>query len=1153
MMKTALRLILIAVLCAQNAVVEVSASNDLQGITIPSRLGYVNSRFEVPSGRPDIIIIQDLHLNRSVQRNISALLALLDRQGILPEQIGVEGATGWQDLKAMQDFSNAPLRRAACDYLVEQGEMPGAYHFLVSRGKGQAFGLEEKEMYEASVNLYRQSDASRSHVLDQVNGFLNYGIAASDQPTSVKLKWIEEQKVLKRLLEARLPRSSELEQQLRMASQASARMDQVLPSEESREWQKSVSAMVNYYVMALERDTTMAQNLLALRQMSKQNVSLIVAGGFHTEGLVRQFREKGLQSVVLTPHASEFTKKDEELYHARLMGRHLTPSEASQGISFYDAYALQPPFPTTIISKLFRAWTSLRANLAIPPLASKAGVSGFVFPVLSFGQEVAGRSSAGLFLQDNLVREWINLAILLASGGLFAVLVWLFITRSGANQAKKDAANVLSWLEQFPPEIRDYVLANATPALQHELFHHRQLVDQYGILPVFNLVRLFENFDIRGVGYLDLYVFPHLKSLYYDLSDPSVLLNRPRLLEGVLWALSKPDDPGTPETGPSPFLTDEVREVFVRLKAKLLSPDELPLNDDVILPSPQLEFRALARQMALVEAQLRTVHERNIKSGKIEVDPEHKRQELRGLERRILEVIDRFPNANEVRALLLGNGNKKSDPFPLLGVNAPGKKPIKDFYVRLQEEIMRLYVRYSHQNSKVHIPVEQGIVFTSDLPGIAIGAMALASEHHVKELMIVGGKGRYNRSDQDTEADYFKKIIDFIWGRHRNTKDPDPVLVTVGISDSIAGHAKAAVKTMMERPEGVPDRIVIYQSPVMQLRAYESLKYELERNGYWVVDSLVTFDKPPKQYKKKVLLLSHSPMFRDFWTPPIGWTFEEWQRRLAWEVNRDTAKLLGARHEGSMNPNFSLEMKSLQESLQVGARVREDDSIPEEDLQRLDGDGYLQTTRNEIQRLATGTPLPKSKVSSAPWTLAAWLPQPFVKFMNRVLFVYRVPQEFMHATMLWLSGVDWDRIEIILAVDHPHVVVKDKKENEVYPTSDLVGVVTHVVIGIALAALFSAVAGVWAVAVGIAFGINAIELLGVAIPYKVRTKDGEEVSSDMKAFIDSLRTKLNDPALFTKPLRIPADMYALWDGWFNPGIRGRISAARRNIIFAAQA
>jgi hypothetical protein len=182
--RTTLAIFLSIVLAAETVPAELlplQASNPFS-ITIPAKLGYITYYYSVKSSqsgnrgpiysnfrdKPDIILIQNLHVNRSVQFAISGILKRLGRQGLLPRQIAVEGAAGPMDIASMQAYPDAKTRRLAADYLVRQGEMPGPMHFAVTEGKIQLYGVETDEVYRANLQVFRRSYYQRRQLMAEL-------------------------------------------------------------------------------------------------------------------------------------------------------------------------------------------------------------------------------------------------------------------------------------------------------------------------------------------------------------------------------------------------------------------------------------------------------------------------------------------------------------------------------------------------------------------------------------------------------------------------------------------------------------------------------------------------------------------------------------------------------------------------------------------------------------------------------------------------------------------------------------------------------------------------------------------------------------------------------------------------------------------------
>jgi len=88
-----------------------------------------------------------------------------------------------------------------------------------------------------------------------------------------------------------------------------------------------VSAGLDYYVLALARDKFLTENTLKLMNTSKSPLKavVLVAGGFHTQGISKLLKDKGVSYITLTPNVAEHTDRDQKLYVARLMDQHADP------------------------------------------------------------------------------------------------------------------------------------------------------------------------------------------------------------------------------------------------------------------------------------------------------------------------------------------------------------------------------------------------------------------------------------------------------------------------------------------------------------------------------------------------------------------------------------------------------------------------------------------------------------------------------------------------------------------------------------------------------------------------------------------------------------------------------------------------------------
>jgi hypothetical protein len=96
-----------------------------------------------------------------------------------------------------------------------------------------------------------------------------------------------------------------------------------------------ISASLDFYAVALLRDKFLAENALSLIQKPNSKIQnvVLVAGGFHTPGITKILKEKGVSYITISPTVTAHTEQDKKLYVARLMGRHANPSDIAVGNS----------------------------------------------------------------------------------------------------------------------------------------------------------------------------------------------------------------------------------------------------------------------------------------------------------------------------------------------------------------------------------------------------------------------------------------------------------------------------------------------------------------------------------------------------------------------------------------------------------------------------------------------------------------------------------------------------------------------------------------------------------------------------------------------------------------------------------------------------
>ncbi|MEM2175054.1 MAG: SNF2-related protein, partial [Candidatus Micrarchaeia archaeon] len=132
---------------------------------IPLKYGYIVDGGFVNENKL-VVIIQDLHCHREVQKNIYEIVKLLDRKfGIA--KIFVEGAPREKVQPTL--FSTIPsnIRGRVLENLLNKGMIGAAEYYVIQENKSELYGLEDWEIY--IQNLYRLRQLiKRKHMYKQI-------------------------------------------------------------------------------------------------------------------------------------------------------------------------------------------------------------------------------------------------------------------------------------------------------------------------------------------------------------------------------------------------------------------------------------------------------------------------------------------------------------------------------------------------------------------------------------------------------------------------------------------------------------------------------------------------------------------------------------------------------------------------------------------------------------------------------------------------------------------------------------------------------------------------------------------------------------------------------------------------------------------------
>ncbi|MBU1127636.1 MAG: hypothetical protein KKE01_00955 [Candidatus Omnitrophica bacterium] len=131
---------------------------------------------------------------------------------------------------------------------------------------------------------------------------------------------------------------------------------------------ENIPNMVDFYEIAMKRDKALVDNTLAQMEKGKENVSVLIAGGFHTRGMKDLLAKRGVSYVVVMPKIT----KDVETPYIKVL--------TNQRTSLADIITESAmPVPAAAVSKKEGVGTA-RPELLSPLLRFASGVSWWVDP-----------------------------------------------------------------------------------------------------------------------------------------------------------------------------------------------------------------------------------------------------------------------------------------------------------------------------------------------------------------------------------------------------------------------------------------------------------------------------------------------------------------------------------------------------------------------------------------------------------------------------------------------------------------------------------------------------------------------------------------------------------------------------------------------------
>jgi len=334
MKKLAIRLVAICLLPSALALAVHAESSKPPAeppFAIPQRNGDITDYYPGVEAHPKqiVVMIQDLHANVGVQKNISSVLYRLLRINKVPYLlVCVEGASGEGDVSLLRSLPRF-IRHGFEAMLLHKAYLTGAelaateaaaeweqqQSVLWDRIKGWfrptrqvgpvslspilLWGVDDPDLYRKNWRAAKFVDREHTRALDELKSTRAMLSAGAADPLRNHLN-LEVKMMLLRL------QPKEYQEY---------RKNRAMNPRGSKQYEDVLKAAETYYEAAEQRSTAMVKNLL--EKMGKTpGYTVLVSGGFHTQEMAEQLKQRKIPYVVITPRVTVLDQ--DEAYRARL-------------------------------------------------------------------------------------------------------------------------------------------------------------------------------------------------------------------------------------------------------------------------------------------------------------------------------------------------------------------------------------------------------------------------------------------------------------------------------------------------------------------------------------------------------------------------------------------------------------------------------------------------------------------------------------------------------------------------------------------------------------------------------------------------------------------------------------------------------------------
>jgi len=139
----------------------------------PSSMGELTASFSKNASAnavPDVVVIEDLHFNYSVQKNIARLLELLAAKKVLGARIAVEGTAGPVDNSLLSEMVSPQQRLELSDFLLRNGQITGTqFYSIMSQQPKLLEGIEDPLYFQANRAIFQKSYDARQQAVRRIH------------------------------------------------------------------------------------------------------------------------------------------------------------------------------------------------------------------------------------------------------------------------------------------------------------------------------------------------------------------------------------------------------------------------------------------------------------------------------------------------------------------------------------------------------------------------------------------------------------------------------------------------------------------------------------------------------------------------------------------------------------------------------------------------------------------------------------------------------------------------------------------------------------------------------------------------------------------------------------------------------------------------